>query len=166
MDVKATNNDLIYDVTSKKKTTDTNVKNTVNDDLDKNAFLHLLTTQLANQDPLNPMDDREFIAQLAQFSALEQMTLLNDNAEETIAAIDALHLNQMQANSMLLKELLKIKEVLAKEFDIDLGEIEIDEEDLPGVEKPEKPEQEVEKPEETEKDEELQKRMLAYRVMK
>ena len=46
-------------------------------DLDKNAFLNLLITQLRHQDPLNPMDDREFIAQLAQFSSLEQMQNLN-----------------------------------------------------------------------------------------
>ena len=46
-------------------------------DLDRNAFLNLLITQLRHQDPLNPMDDREFVAQLAQFSALEQMQNLN-----------------------------------------------------------------------------------------
>jgi len=48
------------------------------DELDKNAFLQLLVTQLANQDPLNPTDDREFIAQLAQFSMLEQMENMNN----------------------------------------------------------------------------------------
>ena len=46
---------------------------TVSNELGKDAFLRLLIAQLANQDPLNPMDDREFIAQMAQFSALEQM---------------------------------------------------------------------------------------------
>lgn len=48
-----------------------------NDQLDKNAFLMLLITQLQYQDPLNPLDDKEFIAQMAQFSALEQMQNLN-----------------------------------------------------------------------------------------
>jgi hypothetical protein len=54
-------------------------------DLDRNAFLQLLVTQLRHQDPLNPMDDRDFIAQMAQFSALEQMMNLNATFERTQA---------------------------------------------------------------------------------
>ncbi|HLG74611.1 MAG TPA: flagellar hook capping FlgD N-terminal domain-containing protein [Chloroflexota bacterium] len=41
--------------------------------LDKNAFLKLLVQELTNQDPLKPADNTQFIAQLAQFSTLEQM---------------------------------------------------------------------------------------------
>lgn len=41
-------------------------------DLGKNDFLNLLVTQLKNQDPLKPMDSSSFIAELAQFSQLEQ----------------------------------------------------------------------------------------------
>ena len=48
-----------------------------NSDLDKNAFLQLLITQMRFQDPLNPVDDKEFLAQMAQFSALEQMQNMN-----------------------------------------------------------------------------------------
>lgn len=43
-------------------------------ELGKMDFLNILVTQLRYQDPLNPMDDKEFVAQLAQFSTLEQMT--------------------------------------------------------------------------------------------
>jgi flagellar basal-body rod modification protein FlgD len=48
----------------------------------KDDFLHLLVTQLQNQDPLNPTDHTEFTAQLAQFSSLEQLNNVNDNLEE------------------------------------------------------------------------------------
>jgi flagellar basal-body rod modification protein FlgD len=51
---------------------------TTKKDLDKNAFLKLLVTQLQNQDPLQPADNTQFIAQLAQFSALEQMSNVAD----------------------------------------------------------------------------------------
>lgn len=42
--------------------------------LDRDDFLRILITQLQNQDPTSPMEDKEFIAQMAQFSTLEQMT--------------------------------------------------------------------------------------------
>lgn len=43
-------------------------------EMGKDEFLQILITQLTNQDPTEPMKDREFIAQMAQFSTLEQMT--------------------------------------------------------------------------------------------
>jgi len=46
--------------------------------LDKNDFLKILITQLSHQDPTQPMDDKSFIAQMAQFSSLEQMTNMSE----------------------------------------------------------------------------------------
>lgn len=47
--------------------------------LDKDSFMELLVTQLKYQDPLDPSKNEEMLAQLAQFSSLEQMEKLNDN---------------------------------------------------------------------------------------
>lgn len=49
----------------------------INSKLDRDAFLKLLVTQMRLQDPTHTMEDKEFIAQLAQFSSLEQITNLS-----------------------------------------------------------------------------------------
>jgi flagellar basal-body rod modification protein FlgD len=46
--------------------------------LGKDDFIKLLVAQMQNQDPLNPMNDLEMVAQMAQFSLLEQMKALNE----------------------------------------------------------------------------------------
>jgi len=47
--------------------------------ISKDGFLRILLAQLQNQDPLNAKDNSEFVAQMAQFSALEQMQNLNES---------------------------------------------------------------------------------------
>ncbi|MFF2287120.1 flagellar hook assembly protein FlgD [Peribacillus butanolivorans] len=72
------------------------------DSLGKDDFLKLLLTQLQNQDPSSPMDNTEFIAQMATFSSLEQMMNIGSQIDELIG------LNQqnslMNYNSFVGKE--------------------------------------------------------------
>ncbi|WML52003.1 flagellar hook assembly protein FlgD [Neobacillus sp. PS3-12] len=69
--------------------------------LGKDDFLKILMTQLQNQDPLNPMQDQDFISQMATFSSLEQMTNLNSSMDNFVKSAEQ---NQfMQASSMIGK---------------------------------------------------------------
>lgn len=56
---------------------------------DFNTFLKLLTAQLRNQDPLNPSDSTEFVAQLAQFSGVEQQVQTNSKLNSILEALSA-----------------------------------------------------------------------------
>ena len=151
------------------------------DELGKDAFLHLLTTQLANQDPLDPMDDREFIAQLAQFSSLEQMNNLNDKTADMINAIDFLTAQTIEGGVITANEIYKIKRGLEEYLGIDFDDlIEKDKEDDKEVDDKDKDVEETEKPGETEDEkddelihpmsaslnEEIRQKMMAYRLRK
>ena len=50
-------------------------------DIGREEFLQLLLAQLTHQDPMNPMEDREFVAELAQFTSLEQAMETNQRLE-------------------------------------------------------------------------------------
>lgn len=63
----------VTNVASTTNTTSTPTTRTPTDSLGKDEFLKILVAQLQNQDPTQPMNDTDFIAQMAQFSALEQM---------------------------------------------------------------------------------------------
>lgn len=72
-----------------------------NDGLGQDAFFKLLITQLQNQDPLNPMEDREFVSQMAEFSSLEKTEKLYSLLEDKLSS------NQVINNSHLIGKEIK-----------------------------------------------------------
>lgn len=74
--------------------------------LGKDEFLKLLITQLQSQDPLNPTQDTEFVAQLAQFSSLEQLQNVNSTLGGLTAAQD--RMAATQATAMLGREVTAV----------------------------------------------------------
>jgi len=65
--------------------------------LDSGDFLRLMTAQLANQDPMEPQSNEQMLAQLAQFSTLENGTASRTALEDISAKLDALIAAQEQA---------------------------------------------------------------------
>ncbi|HWL13268.1 MAG TPA: flagellar hook assembly protein FlgD [Ureibacillus sp.] len=57
-----------------------------NSSMGKDAFLKILITQLQNQDPTEPMDDKQFISQMAQFSSLEQMQNMTTSIQDLVTS--------------------------------------------------------------------------------
>ena len=54
--------------------------------MDKDLFLKLMVTQLKNQDPMNPQDSAEFLAQTAQFTSLEKLEAVATQSSQALAA--------------------------------------------------------------------------------
>lgn len=80
--------DAIDSILSKKHVTENYTKRGTKivkpgDGLDKNAFLQILSVELANQDPLNAKDGTEYVTQMAQFASIEQMSNLNNSMRFT-----------------------------------------------------------------------------------
>ena len=80
--------------------------------VDKDLFLQILTTQLRNQDPTQPMEDREMIAQMAQFSTLEQISNLNQAFNQFI---DSQQVDISRYSTMINKEVTWTDDVTGKE---------------------------------------------------
>jgi flagellar basal-body rod modification protein FlgD len=54
--------------------------------VDKDMFLKLMVAQLKNQDPMNPTDSSQFLAQTAQFTSLEKLTSVADQTQQALSA--------------------------------------------------------------------------------
>jgi len=94
----------LVDLENKKIMNELQMRTPPTQSLGKDDFLKILLTQLKYQDPSAPMEDRDFIAQMAQFSSLEQMT-------------------NMAADFAKMARLIKISEAsgaLGKEVELDL----------------------------------------------
>ncbi len=74
--------------------------------LGKDDFLQLLVTKLENQDPMNPATDEQFIADLAQFSSLEQMNNIADGIDKSnqFNYLSSQSLNNVMASGLIGKE--------------------------------------------------------------
>jgi len=89
-------------------------------DLGKSDFLNLLVTQLQNQNPLEPMQDQEFIAQLAQFSQLEQLENMSRSLD-TNSEVDYI-MSQTIANTMAVTLIGKTVVAEGADFNLKPGE--------------------------------------------
>lgn len=83
-------------------------------ELGKDEFMKILMTQLQHQDPLSPMDDREFISQMATFSSLEQMMNMTNS-------IDMLVQSQLVSPVIQYSHMIG-KEVSYQAYDQETGE--------------------------------------------
>jgi flagellar basal-body rod modification protein FlgD len=72
------------------------------DNFGKDAFLKILVAQLKHQNPLEPMKDQEFIAQMATFNSLEQMINMNKTLEMLVVSQNSSQL--LQFNEMIGKK--------------------------------------------------------------
>ena len=76
-----------------------NKVNPTNNTMDQGAFLTLFTTQLRNQNPLDPVKNEAFVAQLAQFSQLEATTAMKTSMETMVKSLDG---DKMLAGAALI----------------------------------------------------------------
>jgi flagellar basal-body rod modification protein FlgD len=72
--------------------------------LDRDDFLKLLITQLQHQDPTSPVEDKDFIAQMAQFSSLEQMTNMSTGFQKLSGLLASSEASQVLGKTVELRD--------------------------------------------------------------
>lgn len=104
-------------------------------ELDKDAFLKLMMAQLQNQNPLEPVDNKEYMAQMAQFTSVEQLSNISKSMEDAngLNSLISLQLEELmksfkenvseedsatlfQQNQLILDELIKLNQTLSTYF--------------------------------------------------
>lgn len=91
----------------------------------QDKFLLLLTKQLSHQDPMNPMDNTQFISQMAQFSSLEQMTKVNTTLTDIAKMAGTMNLQSLQhflGKSISYREAGVSEPLMGKVTGIEIGE--------------------------------------------
>lgn len=91
---------------------------TKSNELGKDAFLKLMIAQLQNQDPLSPMDNTQMVAQIAQFTSVEQLT----NISEQISALGESLGND---SGLIGKQVTWVSEIKTGNYDVSTGKGEI-----------------------------------------
>ena len=88
-------------------------------ELGKTEFLQLLVTQLKNQDPLQPMSNTEFVAQLAQFSSVEQLVAVNEGVN--MLGMQQMSMSNAEAANMIGREVqIRSDKLQVKEGDTEV----------------------------------------------
>ncbi len=103
--------------------TNVGLSNAAQNILGKDDFLQLLVTQLRYQDPLSPIENGEFIAQLAQFSSLEGIQSMNDKLGVSINT--DLLMAQSISNSMITSLIGKEVQIQTDQFKMADGEVSL-----------------------------------------
>ncbi|MGI6454267.1 MAG: flagellar hook assembly protein FlgD [bacterium] len=75
-------------------TSATQLSSAINNDVSRDDFLRLLVAQLQHQDPLNPVENQEFVAELATFSSLEQQTAQTQLLQQLIDSQNSGYVSQ------------------------------------------------------------------------
>ncbi|WP_077211525.1 flagellar hook assembly protein FlgD [Bacillus dakarensis] len=89
-------------------------KKTGSNNLGKDDFLKILMVQLQNQDPSSPMEDKEFISQMATFSTLEQITNMNTNI---LRLVESQEQNQLISYSQFIGKEVSWHKIVETEND-------------------------------------------------
>lgn len=113
MTVSSVNNEIMSMQNQTTWNTANSATQTTSETSDKDMFLNLMLQQMKNQDPTQPMENQEWLAQLAQYSSLEQMTQMNEGLQALAGAMNEL-VNGVVQNSSISQTL----SLIGKEVDI------------------------------------------------